>query len=307
MSTTRCLLACLAGALLISVAPYTHAQICADQSFTPTSGNGLEVTNNQSVQQTFIVGLSGQLVEIELADMRHHRGISTFDLIFELVSTTTTGTPTSFSLGRVVIPPTALTSIPTPLRIDLRPFHISVLTGEVLALHLETLSPSNSATYAWAGDAPASYGRGETWIQTNVGPLSFDMGFTTFVEKTPGLMLDLSQPDGPRSLRLRNLGGTPGAFYILALSFNTGNAAPNTGLGPWGGLYISVNDLLAELEVGAPFVGIFDAQGQSSVSYPAPIVPNWLVSRTVWGGTRDFDANQQRFRANSPVEALLLR
>jgi hypothetical protein len=307
MSTTRLLDVCLVGALLIGVASHTQAQICADQFFIPTSGNGLEVTNNQSVQQTFTVGMSGQLVEIELADMRHHRGISTFDLIFELVSTTANGTPTSFSLGRVVIPPTALTSTPTPLRIDLRPFHISVLPGEVLALHLETQSPSNGATYAWAGDAPASYGRGETWIQTNLGPLSFDMGFTTFVVTNTGLMLDLSQPDGPRSLRLRNLGGTPGEFFILALSFNTGNAPPNMGRGPWGGLYISVTDLLAELEVGAPFVGIFDAQGRSSVSYPAPIVPNWLVSRTVWGGTRHFDASRQLFRANSPIEALLLR
>ncbi|MBK9386317.1 MAG: hypothetical protein IPN34_16010 [Planctomycetes bacterium] len=296
----------LTVAILALAASPLAAQNCVDQFYFPITGNGLEITSNQSVEQTFLVQLTGQLLAVELYELRHHRGISTFDLRFDLYPLNGNGAPSGESVATVIIPPSALTSVGVAYSVDLFSQHVLVTAGERYAIHLETLSPSNGATYAWAGDAPGGYANGDCWIRTNVGPLSYDMGFATRVLKNPSLLLDLSQPDGPRSLRIAQQGGIPGDFYILALSFDPRNAPPSYGLGPWAGLHISTNELIGELEVGFPFVGTFDAQGNASVSFQAPIVPAFVVGQTLWGVTRDLSP-ALGFRSSSPVEGVRLR
>jgi hypothetical protein len=286
--------------LALAAGPLT-AQNCVDQVYFPSTGNGLEITSNQSVEQSFLVQISGQLVSVELYQLRHHRGISSFDLRFDLFPLLANGTPSGNSVATVIIPPSALTSSGVAYSVDLVAQHVIVAAGERYAIHLETLSPSGGATYAWAGDAPGGYANGECWIRTNVGPLSYDMGFATRVEKSPGLLLDLSQPGGSRSLRLRQRGGVPGHLYFVALTFDPTNAPPTTGLGPWAGLFLSVNELIGQLEVGFPFVGIYDAQGNADTVYPAGIVPAFAIGRTLWGVTRDFDP-LLGFQGFSPIE-----
>lgn len=295
----------LSASVLACAPSLLSAQNCVDQVYFPSTGNGLEITSNQSVAQSFLVQISGQLVSVELYQLRHHRGISSFDLRFDLFPLLPSGTPSGNSIATVIIPPSALTSSGMAYSVDLVAQHVIVTAGERYAIHLETLSPSGGATYAWAGDAPGGYANGECWIRTNVGPLSYDMGFATRVEKSPGLLLDLSQPGGSRSLRIRQRGGVPGDLYFVALTFDPLNAPPTTGLGPWAGLFISVNELIGELEVGFPFVGIYDAQGNADVVYPAGTVPAFAVGQTLWGVAREFRPTLG-FRGYSPIEGLRL-
>ena len=59
------------SAVLAFAASSTSAQVCIDQVYVPTSGNGLEVTSNQSVEQTFL-GASELLAasDVDPAELR---------------------------------------------------------------------------------------------------------------------------------------------------------------------------------------------------------------------------------------------
>ena len=75
----------LAG-LACVLSPLAGAQGCLDQQYLPAFTNGLEVTRNQSVTQTFTVGRSGVLARIVLVGVNHHRGVSTTPLDCSLVT-----------------------------------------------------------------------------------------------------------------------------------------------------------------------------------------------------------------------------
>lgn len=89
--------------------------------------------------------------------------------------------------------------------------------------------------------------------------------------------LSLSQPNGSASITVANKGGIQGHIYANLFTLAPGNA-------PFGwlfGLDITLPNLIAQMDFGAPFVGLFDACGNASLTIPGPIPPNltvWYVS-----------------------------
>ncbi|MEO6598214.1 MAG: hypothetical protein ABIP94_26005, partial [Planctomycetota bacterium] len=110
---------------------------CLDQSYLPISlTNGLEVTANQPVTQTFTVGRTGRLTQVEISRIRHHNGISSNPLQIAIVTTNASGTPMPNALATVTVLPANISTSIAPLPIDLSAFNIQVVAGQVLGLAL---------------------------------------------------------------------------------------------------------------------------------------------------------------------------
>jgi hypothetical protein len=168
-------------AFLAATAPLTGQSDCADQFYVPTPNNGLEVTDNQSVTQTFTVGLLGQLTRVELVGINHHRGTSVHNIDVAIVTTDASGVPTTTTLATTTVPPSAVPPTRGNVLIDLSAANLIVTPGQVLGLRLQTASPSGGATYGWSADAiTGTYDGGSTFIRGNVG-IPWDMGFRTYV------------------------------------------------------------------------------------------------------------------------------
>jgi hypothetical protein len=159
------------------------AQSCVDQVYVPGFSNGLEVTDRQSVVQTFTVGRDGHMTEVALLGLNHHRGLSPSTIEFAIV-TTQNGVPTTNVLVARTLQPNdvPLQRGGPPVPVDIAAANLQVISGEIYGIWLRTNAPSGGLTYAWWGDAPGTYDRGEVYINTNVGPLGFDLGFRTHVD-----------------------------------------------------------------------------------------------------------------------------
>ncbi len=73
-----------------------------------------------------------------------------------------------------------------------------------------------------------------------------------------------AQIDGPGSAILGAYGGPPGWTYFTAITADPLNAGAGFGAGPWGGLFISPEEVLFQWTTQqAPFVGSLDAWGDS--------------------------------------------
>jgi hypothetical protein len=176
----RRLLARLA-ALVFAASPAIAQSDCVDQFYVPTPNNGLEVTDNQSVTQTFTVGLIGQLRRVELVGFNHHRGTSIHNLDVAIVTTDANGVPTTTTLATTTVAPSSIPPARGNVVIDLSTASLVVTPGQVLGLRLQTASPAGGATYAWSADAlTGTYDRGSTFIRGNLG-IPWDMGFRTYV------------------------------------------------------------------------------------------------------------------------------
>ncbi|MCB9882291.1 MAG: hypothetical protein H6834_10915 [Planctomycetes bacterium] len=288
---------------------FLHAQgmPTIDQSYTPTTGNGLEVTNNQSVQQTFTVGLRGVLTQIDLLQIRHYRGVSSQTLDFEL-RLTQSSVPDGPVLFATSFQPGQIGTSAATLSVDLSGVPVCVQPGDVLAISLSSASVSGTQTYAWGGDAPGGYANGTCYIRGNVGPLSYDMGFTTWVDVQPGLTLCLDQSAGQGSLRVRAIDGPPALLYATTFSFDTTNGGPMAGQGPWGGLFVTSTEIVTQLNIGSPpFLGTLDAQGDLEATFPAGTIHPGFAGTTMWAVTRTFDLGTGAFGPDSNVAALTLR
>ncbi|MCA8951615.1 MAG: hypothetical protein KDE27_19060 [Planctomycetes bacterium] len=166
----------------LAFAATAFAQGCLDQSYLPNPfTNGLEITANQPVTQTFTVGITGQLTQIELSAINHHQGMSTNNLQVDIV-TTANGVPTATSLATVTFAPAAVPLTRAPLLVDLTPFNVQVTAGQVLGIALTSPNVGHPS-YAWWGEAPAStYAGGQIFIQQTV-PLSvWDLSFQSWVD-----------------------------------------------------------------------------------------------------------------------------
>ena len=171
-----------AVALLFASSLPSQSTDCLDQDYVPNPAtNGLEVTANQSVTQTFTVGRDGQLTRIEAALMNHHRGSPTAPLQVDLVTTDANGVPTSVTLASLTLMPSAVPTSRGPLTIDLSPFNVVVRTGQVLGLALSTTAASGGATYAWWGEAPGgSYAGGQVYIRGTTSLNVWDLAIRTW-------------------------------------------------------------------------------------------------------------------------------
>lgn len=175
-------------AAFFSVAGVACAQTaCLDQSYVPTATNGLEVTASQSVTQTFTVGLGGQLTRVEIALVNWHRGQPTQPLVVDLVATDASGVPTGAPLASVTLAPAMVPPTRGPLAIDLTPFGIQVLPGEIYGIALSSAAAPRGATYAWWGEAPSTaYPGGQVFIRGTTSLSSWDLAFRTWVAVPAG-------------------------------------------------------------------------------------------------------------------------
>lgn len=174
----RIFVSCWIPLVLASLAPLA-AQGCRDQENVTQRANGLEITGAQPSVQTFTCGLAGQLLRVDV-DVRHHVSGVTTPLTVNILATDANGVPTNQVLATAQLQPS---EIPTgsyafvPVR-----FAPPVPVAPGLVLGLELMVPTTVArAYAWTGDAPGFYAAGTTYIRRTVGPLSFDMGFRTWV------------------------------------------------------------------------------------------------------------------------------
>jgi K319-like protein len=151
---------CVASALVASVFIVgtwaATGDVVVDQEFlAPSPENGLEVTANQSVAQTFTVGVTGLLSRVDVAQFVHHQGIATGDVIIEVRSTDPEGRPSNADgsiLGAVRLHPADIpTSFNTPITIDLGRFGIQVTEGIVLALVARRPDDAPEGRYGWWG------------------------------------------------------------------------------------------------------------------------------------------------------------
>jgi len=235
--------------LTLSLAGTAAAQTgCLDQSYLPNPlTNGLEVTQNQPVTQTFTAGLSGQLTFVEISRIKHHNGFCTNPLTVDLV-TTSAGVPTTTVLATVTLQPASIAiSTPSPVLIDFTAANVFVTENDVLALALTSPNPPSTPSYAWWGEAPSSgYAGGQIFIQQTI-PLSvWDLAFQTWVFSPasfsnygaghPGTtgVPSLGSSAAPVLSTTPNLllGNSAGAPTVAAIFFGD---TPISVVTPWGG------------------------------------------------------------------------
>jgi hypothetical protein len=268
----------LARLLPFVVAAEALAQsACLDQSYVPSSlTNGLEVTANQPVTQTFTCGHSGALTQVEVARIRHHNGISTNPLTVAIVTTDPSGVPTATVLGSVVVPPSSITTSIAPLTIDLTAANIVVQQGQVLGLALTSPNPPGTPSYAWWGEAPGgAYAGGQIFIQQGIPLPVWDLAFQTWVAMPasassygtghPGTngIPSLAASANPVLGTTPNLlvGNSAGAATVAALFLGVATANVPT---PWGG--VALVQPLASLGIAVPV-------GGASVPLAIPLDP----------------------------------
>ena len=151
--------------------------------------------------QTFRVGISGTLAEVDLQVEKDGPTIDqanqiTQPLVLRIVSTVG-GAPGSVTLGTVSIPASAVPAASLSqnlVPVDLGPLHISVQSGQLLALQLSStvpapLHPSDLATcYGFISLSQDGYAPGNAWGKAGTHAWSsdgFDFGFQTFVQPVP--------------------------------------------------------------------------------------------------------------------------
>ena len=154
---------------------------CPVQTYTPQSGNGLEITAIQSVAQTFTLPDGGRLDGLDLIGVGHHQGVSTDPLEISLLATDATGTPT-IVLHNVVLPPSAIPTASATVHVDLPLLALIFPPGTVLGIHLET--DATGPNYVWAGDVPGGYSGGAAFIRATIAT-PWDMGFRAYLRSPP--------------------------------------------------------------------------------------------------------------------------
>ncbi len=193
------------------------AQTCVDQSYLPNpTNNGLEITANQNVTQTFTAGMTGLLTHVEISELRHHQGLAPNPLTVEIVAVDATGTPTLTVLASVVFAPSAIATTSGPLLVDVSAAGIQVAPGLQLGIKLTSPNTQSQPSYAWSGTAPGgAYAGGQIFIRDTIALSVWDLSFRTFVH-TPATF--------------QNYGtGHPGTSGIPTLTMS---AAPILGTNP---------------------------------------------------------------------------
>lgn len=147
-----------------------------DQENAPVgSRGGLEITNNQTVAQSFSITKKGRLNALDLIDIRHHRCTPTKSLYVSLVNIEN-GKPGPHSYYTRELHPNEI-SLTTKLSFG--SYGPIVKPGEQYAIYLKTDAGADGCTYAWGGDIETYHG-GKTFI--NQIENTRDMKFRTYVQ-----------------------------------------------------------------------------------------------------------------------------
>jgi hypothetical protein len=168
----------------VGAAAGARAQGCIDQSYATARSAQIEVSNQQTCAQTFMVTTTGLLTGVDV-DVRHTRAASTFTLQVTVVLTNA-GVPNGNAINAgtlqpSAVPQTAFALVPvrfaTPVPVD---------RGMVLGLRLSSSSIAGQNTYAWSSDPAGSYAGGATFLNSTQGPLPSDQGFRTRITPFAG-------------------------------------------------------------------------------------------------------------------------
>jgi hypothetical protein len=189
----------ITGTFIASLSMGLAGQSCAapllDQTHVVGApGNDIAILSAQSLAQTFTAGLSGTLAEVDL-QISKNTG-TTGDLTFT-IRTTSGGIPNSNdsqSLFQTIItldsiPTVDSVFVPVPLTaIDVSSAHITVTSGQVLALALARNGAGNPPWAAWRS-VPGNYSGGFQFTRSgSSSPWSQTVqegGFQTFVSVVP--------------------------------------------------------------------------------------------------------------------------
>ena len=154
------------------------------------------IYQNVDTSQTFTVGISGTLAQVDMKVVRLDDTV-TDPLLFDVRTTTSDGIPTTPNSGgnilaSVSIPASTIPLAPanpftTPIAffsVDLTPFAVPVTTGEVLAIVLRSNAPS-TGSYQWVGTTTDGYASGAEFQRVGLGAwgvgLGGDQAFRTYV------------------------------------------------------------------------------------------------------------------------------
>jgi PEP-CTERM motif len=161
-----------------------------DQQFTPSGSVArLAVANDRTQIQTFTVGITGTLTDI---DVRVSKGSQTVaDLMLSLWSTNAAGLPQTqlaadsvASTDPAFAPPGSVALVP----FDLTAAAVPVAAGEFLAIELNSNASNNppfDQRYEWEIGGEYNRGAAYTQIGTTIFPQTDDFHFVDFVNPAP--------------------------------------------------------------------------------------------------------------------------
>ena len=179
-----------------AMAPIAMASVSVvDQSYVPSLGSGTgnlsagfgSINPSQERAQSFTVGLSGDLVRVEV--YIHRFSGTSGNLVADIRPVDASGHPTNTSLANAVVAGTDIPTFPDPVvffPLDFSGTPIAVHAGDHLAVALH--GTAGDITFTWIGDTPGAYtgGAGQervignhSWISEFSG--TEDLGFRTFV------------------------------------------------------------------------------------------------------------------------------
>jgi hypothetical protein len=167
------------------------AQLILDQAYEPIPNWGLEITAGQAVAQTFTVGATGLLAQVELF-ANHHRGICSEELnVFLLMAIGGLPTPDVLAL-RTVSPSEVPLDLHSTVMVDFSSDLIGVEEGDTLGIVLrsDATGLDGGATFVWRADIGGTYPGGFASVSirdSSWGGLRTDkdMGFRTYVDTSP--------------------------------------------------------------------------------------------------------------------------
>ncbi len=186
-------------AFLISIIPSRLClaqQLVFDQGFNPVSNSTLVADfapgmSNDYFAQTFQVGLSGTLGQVNVPVRRFPGDPAGGNMIFEIRRQTGTGAPSDLagdSLFQLAIPSATIGTSLAMLQVDVSSANMHVTSGDRLAIvmHPDAGIPPN-LQYQWLGQDTNPYpnGREYTKVVGNFAWLAdnslYDLGFETYV------------------------------------------------------------------------------------------------------------------------------
>ena len=146
-----------------------------DQENIPIGGRGgLEITKNQTVAQSFTIQNSGQLIGMDLVDIRHHRCTPSKSLHVSLIDMDQDSLgPHSYYTREV-----HSDEITQTIHLNFGRYGPSVKSGEKYAIFLSSDASPGRCTYAWGGGIE-TYNGGKTFINEHENVR--DMKFRTYI------------------------------------------------------------------------------------------------------------------------------
>lgn len=199
-------------ALDVRVVPVVDQVFDPGQYGSPYLSAGVAYYNtNQEIGQTFTVGVSGTLTQVDLYIYKWEGTVG--DLVLDIRGTRPDGRPTAVAGQQLIttsVPPTSVPGLPGNyaafFTFDLTPYNVYVAQGEVLAAILHVAPAAGAdAGYQWDGRTVNAYPNGlfygrvignHDWTASDP---SWDLGFRTYVEPATPLPPVVTLPGGPAS------------------------------------------------------------------------------------------------------------